>query len=73
MLQSKQRTRKLQRKELANYKKLVKMLDTNLGLLVQRGLYWKGRADRAENYCNTLVRAAEAAKRAQKPSGLIIL
>ncbi len=48
MLQSKNRTRKLRRQELANYKHLVKMLDTNLGLVTQRGLVWKRRYEQAE-------------------------
>lgn len=68
VLQSKKRTKKLQRKELADYKKLVKLLDTNLGLLVERGLYWKRRVEEAER---KLAHLAEEQVRAFKPSGLI--
>jgi hypothetical protein len=48
MLQSKNRTRKLKRQELSQYKRLVKLLDTNLGMVTQRGLYWKDQFEQAQ-------------------------
>ncbi len=68
MLQSKNRTRKLKRKELADYKRLVRLLDTNLGLVAQQGLVWKRRYEEAHHRLAVL---AESQVRAQKPSGLI--
>ncbi len=65
MIQSKNRTRKLRRQELANYKRLVKLMDNNLGLVIQQGLVWRKRYESA----------FDALKRAQqlpaKPSGLV--
>ncbi len=63
MLQSKNRTRKLRRQELGQYKRLVKLLDTNLGAVVQQGLVWKRRYESA-------LEALQKAQQ-QKPSGLI--
>jgi len=67
MLQSKNRTRKLRRQELANYKRLVKLLDANLGLILKQGLVWKQRYEEAHKRLSYL---AEQQVR-QKPSGLI--
>ena len=66
MLQSKQRTRKLKRKELADYKRLVKLLDNNLGVVIQQGLVWKRRYEEAH-------KALQLAMRPKPEKGLIIL
>ncbi len=63
MLQSKNRTRKLKRKELADYKRLVKLLDNNLDLVIEQGLVWKRRYEVAHQ---ALLQANKP-----KPSGLI--
>ncbi len=64
MLQSKNRTRKLRRQELRDYKRLVKLLDTNLGLVTQRGLVWKYKYEES-------LRLTALAKAPHKPSALI--
>lgn len=65
MLQSKNRTRKLRRQELANYKRLVKLLDNNLGLVIQQGLVWKHRYEEAH------LALSKAKLSSFRPSGLI--
>ncbi len=48
MLQSKNRTRKARRQELGMYKRLVKLLDSNINLVTQRGLYWKDQFEQSQ-------------------------
>ncbi len=74
MLQSKNRTRKARRQELGMYKRLVKLLDSNINLVTQRGLYWKDQFESSQAAVRSL-QAAVASQRnqlAQKPSGLIL-
>ncbi len=71
MLQSKNRTRKLKRKELADYKRLVKLLDTNLGLVIQQGLVWKKRYESAQQTVEKYSAQMMKERKQQRGEGLI--
>jgi hypothetical protein len=75
MLQSKKRTKKLQRKELSDYKRLVKLLDANFAAVLKQGLYWKRRLEETESMYRGLYAQYEAQKIQVRPpgGGLIIL
>lgn len=77
MLQSKNRTRKLRRQELSQYRRLVKLLDTNLGAVVQQGLVWKRRYEEAKARSDGFERRIDRERRSgllvPEEKGLIIL